>query len=363
MTYLRKQGYDAEQIAFDYRCAEDLSGSGAKQGSSLTVIKEADRFFRKAAMALLRRGENVLHRVAQRRKKAFDPFNKSVILHSQTLYDASTLPLCAEAYDAFITGSDQVWNFAWYTPVLFLDFVPSGKTKLSYAASIASRHLTETQQEILQNSLRDFTAVSVREKSAVRLVEELSPVPVEEVLDPTLLLEREEWDTVCSERVIAEPYIFCYFLGEDRALRRLAARFAREHGLRLVTVPHAGGEVKFADRYYGAERLYDTTPGDFLSLIKYATYVFTDSFHAVVFSNIYQRNFFVFNRNKTNEMNSRIIDITRLLGFEQRYCYEKKQMNVQYLSSMPAVDYSKTNAIFEQQKEKSIGFLARALAD
>ena len=290
-------------------------------------------------------------------------FNQNLIAHSGNVFDSKNIIECITQYDAFITGSDQVWNFTWYNPEFFLDFVPSDKIKLSYAASIACDHLTNSQKEIFRNSLKDYKAVSVREKSAVNLISDLSPVPVENVLDPTLLLDRSDWDEICSDRVIADDYVFCYFLGENKQSRKLAERFAKQNNLKLVTIPHAGGWIKLADRNFGDVKLFDATPNDFISLIKHARYVFTDSFHAVVFSYIYQKQYFVFNRNKTGEMSSRIQDITELFGAPSRFCYDASRENFQYLNSLSDIDYTQANPIFEKLKQESIEFLKRNLGD
>ena len=298
-----------------------------------------------------------------RRKKAFSDFAENVIPHGEKVYDATSIHGCVADYDAFITGSDQVWNFTWYNPEFFLDFVPSDKIKMSYAASIAMDGLTDAQKEIFQNSLKDYKAVSVREKSAIPLLEGLSPVAVESVLDPTLLLDRSDWEKICSDRIIDEEYLFCYFLGENTKARRLAERFAKQNHLKLVNIPHASGWVKLEDRKFGDVKLFDATPNDFISLIKHAKYVFTDSFHAAVFSHIYQKQYVIFNRNKSGEMSSRIQDITELFGSQARFCYDASRENLQYIKSLADIDYSGTTSEFERIKRQSVEYLERNLGD
>ena len=105
------------------------------------------------------------------------------------------------------------------------------------------------------------------------------------------------------------------------------------------------------------------SPQDFLSLIKHAKYVFTDSFHAVVFSNIYEKQYFVFNRSKQGEMSSRIVDITTLFGQEDRFCHGKARETMEYVTSLPDIDYTKENADFAKRKAESIEFLRKNLED
>lgn len=358
---LIEQGYAAEQISFPRVFTENRTVK-RKRLFRRDLLKVCFRKFSYLMYRFFARQENKKHRIQERREKAFSTFNQKVIPHSEQIYAKETLPQSVEVYDIFITGSDQVWNFFGDTHSYLLDFVPSDKTKMSYAASIAKDSLSEEQKDILRNSLKDYKAVSVREKSAAKLLEGLSPVDVQVVLDPTLLLTREDWDKVCADRVIEKKYLLCYFLGDNRKERKLAEQFAKEKGLLLVAIPHTSG-IKLMDRKFGDERLYDVSPEQFLSLIKHAEYVFTDSFHAVVFSNIYQKQYFVFNRSKNGEMSSRIVDITELFHRKDRFCAGQERENMQYITSLPDIDYTKANEDFEKIKQESIAFLEKNLKD
>lgn len=296
------------------------------------------------------------------KKLAFENFNKRIIPHSEKVYNRENINECVENYDAFITGSDQVWNFAWYNPEFFLDFVPSSKKKISYSASIGRDSLTEEQKEVFKNSLKDFDAVSVREPSSIKLIEDLSPVPVVSTLDPTLLLEREDWDKVSSKRLIEEDYIFCYFLGNYKKTRKLVNEFAKKYELKIAFIPYMSG-VALSDGKFGDYRLVDASPEDFISLIKHAKYIFTDSFHAVVFSHIYGKEFFVFNRDKRALMNGRIKDITSLFACQERYCDTNEKMALSYIEGLSPLDYTRETDEFLAKKRESIEFLENNLKD
>lgn len=355
VTFLNKREYNAAQISYIMNSRQNVKVS--------VIVKLKDKVYKikQKLTGILNQVEDKKYNILKRQEKAFLIFNQN-IPHSETIYDNFSVLNCINDYDYFITGSDQVWNLNCYHSAYFLDFVPSTKTKISYAASIAKDSLTNEQKEIFRKSLKDYKAVSVREKSAEKLLEGLSPVEVQTVLDPTLLLTREDWDEVCSERVISEKYVFCYFLGVNKQARNLAEKFARLRKLKLVALPHTGG-IKLMDRKFGDERLYDVSPEQFISLIKHAEYVFTDSFHAVVFSNIYQKQYFVFNRSKKGEMSSRIVDITELFHQEERFCAGKERETMEYVTSLANIDYTKRNEEFEKMKEKSISFLENSLKD
>ncbi len=367
--FLNKQGIDAEQISFIYKKETDNVPKIHPRANLpfykkilrkdlFKVIQNKIYYYRRRKWA---EKQEKKYDVTNRRQKAFENFNKLQIPHSEKVYSRDNIEDCVSSYDAFITGSDQVWNFTWYFKAFFLDFVPSDKTKISYAASISMSELSDDQKLILKNSLKDFDAVSVREKSAIELIKDFSNVPVVETLDPTLLLEKSDWDKISSERLIDEEYVFCYFLGESKENRKLAKQYARKNKLKLVYIPHAGGWLKCEDQNFGDIKLFDATPNDFISLIKHAKCVLTDSFHAVVFSSIYEKDFFVFNRSENGEMSSRIIDITNMLGVEERYCPDKQRMNIKYMSSLAPVDFSKNKDIFKAKKQSSIEFLKNSL--
>lgn len=289
------------------------------------------------------------------RKDCCKNFTVNSIAHSDFLlnYDKCS----AKKYDIFIAGSDQVWNLHWYYPAFFLDFVNGKeKKKISYAASISMDSLTDEQKEIFKKHLADFSAVSVRETSDVELIKDLSPVPVVNTLDPTLLLSKEDWDKVCADRVVDEKYLFCYFLGDSKHNRKLAKQYANKHNLKIVNLPHMNC-YRQADNNFGDYQLYDVGPEKWLSLVKYAECVFTDSFHAVAFSNIYEKQFFVFNRSKKAEMSSRIYNITQMFSEENRYCDSKEKETIQYLMGQPNIEYPRNSEKFEQLKKISIDFL------
>ena len=239
--------------------------------------------------------EEKTHNVSERSKQAFETFTKNIIPHSEKYYDLQTIKECVNDYDIFITGSDQVWNFNWYNPIFFLDFVPNDKTKFSYAASFSMKKLNREQKRIIVCSLKDYKAISVRETKALDLLHGLTNIEPEVVLDPTLLLTETEWADLCEERLIREKYVFCYFLSNDKKEREIVKQFAQSHQLKIAAIPHVGGAVRVHDIGFGDISFFEATPQQFLSLIKHAEYVFTNSFHAVAFSLLYKKQFFAHN--------------------------------------------------------------------
>ena len=296
------------------------------------------------------------------RRTAFQNFNKQFVPSTKTVYNPDSIKNCGDLYDAFITGSDQVWNPDAYFGAYFLDFAPAGKPKLSYAASVGKSSLTEPMQEIYRGHLEDFTAVSVREKNAVDIIQPLTNLPVEQVLDPTLLLKKEQWDGICSRRLVEDKYLFCFFLGYNPQARKLAKAYARKHGLKIVTIPHASSLYVSGGSTWGDVRVWDASPAEFLSLVKHADCVFTDSFHACAFSSVYEKNFFVVQRTGHAGMSGRIYSLLALLGCESHFCDTEEKLNLTYLESLEPVSYAEPKAELETLREKSFAYLRRNLA-
>lgn len=296
------------------------------------------------------------------RRQAFSGFNTRYIPSSEAVYDSEAIRACGGIYDGFITGSDQVWNPEHYFGAYFLDFAPAGKPKLSYAASVGMKTLTEEYSEQIRGHLKDFTAVSLREQDAVALVQPLTQLPVEQVLDPTLLLDREQWDAMCGGPLVEQPYIFCFFLGHAPKARALAREYARKHGLKIVTIPHASSLYVRGGSSWGDVRFWNASPAEFLSLVKYARCVFTDSFHACAFSTIYRKEFFVFQRTGHMGMSGRIESLLSMLSCREHFCDTEDKLRLSYIEAQRPVDYDIGAERFSTLREVSFAYLERSLA-
>ncbi len=352
---------EAEQIAFD-----SYPGIIKKLKELFFAPLDAKILFTRESMRLVsdllktNLHKNAVYPYTAKRADAFSGF-ENAIPHSSKTYTSRSIADALSEYDIFITGSDQVWNPLWYYPEYFLDFVPCGIPKISYAASISQPSLTPKQQHIFKESLQSYTAVSVREKDACTLLDNLAAVPVKWVLDPTLLLTKQEWNEICSDNIINEPYIFCYFLGEDIASRNICRKFSDKHKLPLATIPYLQGKYRACDKDFGDICLADISPNQFISLIKNAEYIFTDSFHATVFSHIFEKEYFVFERYGKKGMSSRLYSLLTLFNKTERFCDSNGKISLSYIEALPAVDYSIKPQELEHMKHTSFDFIDNAL--
>lgn len=293
-----------------------------------------------------------------KRKKRIAHFRNS-IPHSKVYYKNS-IRLANKRYDCFLVGSDQVWNPENVNDFYSLSFVQSNKSKISYAASIGKKVLTEKQKQFYNSFLKDFSFISVREEDAVSLLDNITEKNIELVLDPTLLLTADEWSTIIKRRMINDDYLFCYFLNESTEQRNVAAEFAKVHGLKIVTLPYLSYRYRKCDDDFGDYRLFDVGPEDFVSLILYSRFVFTDSFHATVFAHIFKKQFIAFDDMKSST-GSRLETLTRMFHTERRYINSPDNICLSYIDSIEKVDFSQDFKDFDSMKEQSVSFLKKVL--
>ena len=298
-----------------------------------------------------------VHPRIDRRRKNFDAFNAHAIPSSKE-YTMQSISAAADAYDIFISGSDQVWNPNWFHPPYYLHFVPDNKPKIAYAASTAVSSLSDEQYAKMAPLVARFDAISVREENAVELLKGMTDKKISWVLDPTLLLSREEWSNLAgTERRIKEPYVAAYILGDNKANRKAVQRFAKNKNLPLVTFPFVGTtklwQLSFGDKHcYGG-------PDEFVSLIRDAEYVLTDSFHAVVFSTIFHKRFVVLKRNADSDkasMNERLYSLFKITGMEHQLCSPDE-----IDARIEEVNYEGVDERIAVRREESIAWLMRAM--
>ena len=347
---LNQLGYDAEQICFD-------ANAKNKPGSIAEKLKHLLRGMKRKAVNLFqRKNEKKNRQLLKERRAAFAYFARELIPHSERVYNAQTIIEANELYDCFVAGSDQIWNLDWYVPTYFLDFVNQQKTKVSYAASFGISQFSAEQKEIIKQHLKDYKMLSLRESSPLE-TEGVFPFEVKVLADPTLLLTAEDWSQIASPAVTGKKYMFCYFFGNNQESRKLANEYAKINGLKIFTIPHLNGENSL-DVRFGNFQMEACTPETFLSLIKHAECIFTDSFHAVVFSYLFKKQFFVFKRSQKDSMSSRISSITELFGAKDRFFCEEKRMSIEHIQGVADLNYDVENDRLSKLIHESEAFLA-----
>lgn len=231
------------------------------------------------------------------RRDMFARFSQTMFKISKKYHSKDELHAMAHNYAAFVVGSDQLWlpsNIAadYYT----LNFVPADVPKIALSTSFGVSALPDKQAKLAGEFLKRLDHCSVREDSGKRLIKSVSDRDVPVVCDPTILFTADEWSEVIpQDRFIEEKYMFCYFLGNNPEQRDFVRRVKAATGYKIIQLQHCDEYIK-SDVSFPDFAPYNVGPAEFVQLIRDAEYVFTDSFHASVFSLLNHKKFFTFRR-------------------------------------------------------------------
>lgn len=279
---------------------------------------------------------------------------------SPKYYGYAALKAGARNYDAVMVGSDQLWGPEGLgTGFYNLKFVPDDIRKISYSTSFGVKSIPWYQRNRTKKYLKRINYISVREQSGQAIVKNIAGKEVPVVLDPVMLFDKNEWKELVAESKSEYPsYILAYFLGTNPEHRKKVQELSKQTGLKIITLPHID-EVVEADFDFGDEQLYNTSPEEFLNLIRNAEYICTDSFHGTAFSILMNKQFTVFDRfseTAKHSRNSRIDTLCNLTGLEDRR-YTGNLFDV--YNSM--IDYEGINKRLNQVRKDSKIFFEEAL--
>ena len=275
-------------------------------------------------MDMMRNAQTLVNRRKMKEHRAgFDRFiAEHTVLSGSEIRTPEALRTLNSVYDCFICGSDQVWNpnCVDFDVSYLLDFVTDKKKCFSYAPSIASEALGEAWHEIFRDELTGFSDLSVREESGAKIIADITGRQVETVLDPVFLLDRADWRPFIKES--SQAYILGYFIGDIPGMRDYAEALGRRYSLPVVVI-----NKNLRDLRMKCVKRYESGPEEFVDLVANAKAVCTNSFHAMAFSLIFDREFHVFVDNvHANTARRRITDLLRDLGMEDRLVDSRLQL-------------------------------------
>lgn len=253
------------------------------------------------------------------------------------------------SYDAYVCGSDQIWNAKithGLDEVYFAKPFAKSSRKLSYAASIGLGDI-EKEKNLFRENLKALDVITVREKTAQELLQPLTDKKIETVLDPTLLLEKNDWKNLFSGRKAPDKkYILVYSLKVDDTMVAYAKKLSEEKNL----------PVLFFDlrKRYGKNSIskFTAEPTEFLYYLYYADYVVTNSFHGTVFSTIFEKQFVCVPMEGTS---SRMVDLLQLIKLDNRLLSEGFDIDKQ-------IDYRDAKEIISEERKRSMKILEDALS-
>ena len=258
-------------------------------------------------------------------------------------------------YTHLIVGSDQVWNYSsnFSKEPFFLTFAKKTH-KISYAPSIGHSNIPNMIGDIYKKWLDDFSAISVREESASDFLSKLLDRPIPQVLDPTLLLNKECWLKALSiPQKDNENYVLVYMLSLSVSAIDLAKRIANKLGcsVKIITNRPVVGNLD------NCELLRTENPRSFVERYSKARFVITNSFHGTAFAVNFNIPFITVEKMKSR-LNSRKTSLLNLLELKQRQIFEDDNMNMEDFLDC---DFSKANEILERERKKSFEYLIDSL--
>ena len=265
------------------------------------------------------------------------------------------MSVCPKA-DVYMTGSDQVWNSEHNEGLdwrYYFDGFPDNTVKIAFSSSIGREKLDVEEYAEVKRMLGSYKAISVREASARRLIESMGYKAIH-LLDPTFMLTRENWRNYMSKRLIKEPYLIIYlpYNVHDKSLIYQSIRkIADRKQLRVISFSWHILPDKLADK-----TVFFSNPGDFLSLMYYADYVMTNSFHGTAFSINSNKQFSVY---LPSSFGTRIVSILDLCGLKGRLLEPDEIISDGKMDE--TIDYMSVNVVLEEERSKAHTFLEQAL--
>lgn len=287
------------------------------------------------------------------KENTFGKFIKDNLYLSKKYITVEDLEKDPPNADLYVTGSDQTWNSSYNEGVdrgFFLDFLPQDSRRISFVSSFGKTKLEDGEVEITRKYLEKYSNLSVREDSALDILKELGRNDAIQLIDPTLQLEKKEWLTIASKRLIKEKYLVLMLLyNEDNNATEYARKIADEKGLKLVKLSWEFKRPAQVDKL-----MTHRSPADFLSLFYYADFVVTNSFHGLAFSINLEKQFIIVPR---NEYNSRIESLLKLTGLEDRLVCNEDDIKV----ASCQIDYIPVGEVLYKERKRAEQYLREVL--
>lgn len=351
---LEKQGHEVQIINYETQKKDVVI---LNKYNLRRQIKRISTFVQKKYSSLqLKKNSADYWKKIEKRQQMYETFIQSE-LHMTERLNKTELPKVVKWFDVFIVGSDQVWSPKYLDKSFFLDFV-KGKKKISYAPSFGVNDLDDKTAEFIKPLLEQLDKISVRELQGLKIIEDQLKLNGTVVLDPTLLLDKDEWTKHLEIRKqenisIQQKYILCYFLGDNEYYWNIVEQVKKKLGLQVVIIPCTS---KAFEKDY--KREIACSPFDFVNLVANAEYVITDSFHGTAFAVNMGKSFLALARFKETEHsseNSRVLSLLSILKLKGRWIsWQTELPNEIYI---PEDKYFNAKQELNKMRKESIDFL------
>lgn len=354
---LQQLGYDAEVINYLFGIHPEHVFDGEKRSVPIPL----KQLIKVKLLPVVQNMFCMFHQKNKRlRNKRFDEFHAKYNHLTSTVYPSvKSLYEANFNYEVLCIGSDQVWNYmkGYSLEPFFACFDKNNTKKITYASSIGLSSLSVEAEQVFKKELTNFAYISVREQQASEILEKLLNRKIDVVLDPTLILNKQEWIEVAKyDMCPKEKYLLVYIVTIKPCdyVLTLARHIAKRRNLKIVRIcrdaypEHSGSDV---------EEILTAGPSDFVGLFSKAEFVVTNSFHGTVFSINFSKPFYSVIKSH-HSTNSRLTSILKKLGLEDRIMPVGSQ-----LPMISDIDFSDPSAKLEAERKLSIEYIKKALSN
>lgn len=253
----------------------------------------------------------------------------------------------------YICGSDQIWNpvLTMGVPsVYYLAFESNPKNRIAYAPSFGTDGIANRYKKKISKHLAGIEFLSVREKSGQELISNLTGRNAERLIDPTFLVEKEEWAKLGKNPLDSdEKYILLYIMQRDMEVYEYAKKVKEQMGIKLVEISRYGYQPEYVD-----ETLVDIGPAEFLGLVRDATYICTNSYHGLAYSIIFEKDFCLI---PCKRFRARINNLLDLLQIE----VSSKEDGWNKLTA--GYDKEFVSSVIKSEREKALRYLIESVGN
>jgi len=274
---LQLLGYDAELI--DYLFYKHKNHKATKASEPTIGFSKKEKlkhfFLYRVISPVVEDFGSYFSKKISARNKNFKDFHKNNTVYSPQYKNFSELYQANHKYDVFIAGSDQIWNPSTRTSLApyFLEFAPKEKHKISYASSFGVSQIDKKYYSIYKDYLSNLDAIGVREEDGLELVKDIANIDATRVLDPTLLLNKQEWSSVIKTPIKRkQKYVIIYMLHESETLLKIAHYLQDQLNLEIIMLTKRAYSNKTYPKVINIE---DAGPSQFIDLFSNASFVLT----------------------------------------------------------------------------------------
>lgn len=330
-------GYDCEIIDYQYPNLYHKDNNLEKRNLWYKLL-----FF------ILRVKTFILYRGKKQRKRFFSFWQEQI---NVSPYYASRSDIFQNPplYDVYMTGSDQVWNPKCMKGdnVFFCSFISNVK-KVSYASSFSASLIPESYKDSYIEGLSKYSYITVRERSGLNIIKELTNKEAKLVCDPTLLLKKDDYKDLANKSEIKhkEPYILVYSLtyayNPYPQMNKLIENIKKQLNIPVIYL-----HVNSIDHYHIGSSITSAGPNEFLNLFMNASFVITSSFHGTAFALCFEKPFYAIVPSDSSN-DSRILSLLENVGAKHRAIYTDQRLEERLLIDLDFTEISKKMAEMRQ---------------